>query len=347
MFCVECGKETKIFRNGVCIDCYLKNKSFTHGPEILDIYICSKCSSYKHKNLWLDESFEEVLIRHIKDEFKISNELEKVQIKTDCKKKDKIIFCTVIIFAHLNEHELSEKHFLTVRIKGVVCDICSKQYGGYFEAIFQVRADIRKLTRKEIEIIRSDVENYVKSFRNKGNRGLFITDIGEEYGGIDFYLSEKGSAHTIAKKIQEKFGGEIKESSKNFGMKDGRQIYRMTYLLRIPGYKKGDFIYLDNSYFYISSITKNKIHVFELINWEERVLDSKDLQKVRIIGGEEIIKEMILVSQSNDEVQIMDPKTYKTYELKKPKKLTFDKKTVNIVMHEDKILLIPIKINTI
>ena len=42
--------------------------------------------------------------------------------------------------------------------------------------------------------------------------------------------------------VQEQFGGEIKHSSKNVGMREGKQIYRMTYLLRLPAFKKGDFI---------------------------------------------------------------------------------------------------------
>jgi nonsense-mediated mRNA decay protein 3 len=343
MFCVECGKETEIFRNGVCINCYLKNKSFSKGPDIFDITICSNCSSYKYKNLWLRESFNKILNRHIKDKFKISDELKKVKIKTECDEKGKTVLCKIIIMGYLDDHEISEEHFLSIRIKNVTCDICSKQFGGYFEATLQIRANKRKLMRKEIDTIRLDVETIVKSYRNKGNRGLFITDIGEEHGGMDFYLSEKGSAYTIAKKIQDKFGGEIKESSKNFGMRDGRQVYRMTYLLRIPQYRKGDFISYNNSYFYISSLSGNKVHTFELSNWIERVFDGKDLQHIKIVGGKDLIKEIILVSQSNEEVQLMDPKTYKTFEIKKPKNFNFKTEVVKIVNIENNIFIIPEK----
>lgn len=345
MFCVECGKEDNIFKNGVCIDCYLKNNSFTKGPEIIDIFICSKCFSYKYKNTWLKDSFEEVLKRHIKNKFQISNELKKVQIKTTCDEKDKNVLCEVFISGLVDGHEILEKHLITVRKKGVVCDICSKQFGGYFEATFQVRADKRKLKKEEIGIISSDVENLVKSFRNKGNRGLFITDFGEEHGGIDFYLSEKGCAYTIAKKIQDKFGGEIVESSKNFGMKDGRQLYRMTYLLRLPVYKKGDFILFDGSYFYVSSISGNKVHIIELSSWMDKVVfDGKDLRNVLVLGREDLVKEMILVSQSKDEVQVMDPVSYKTFELRKPRMVSFKSKMVKTVKFEDVVFLLSDKI---
>jgi len=340
MFCVECGNEGKIFRNGLCINCYIKNSKFTQGPEILDITSCPKCSSYKFKSTWINKSFLDALNRHIKDSFQISKELTKVNIETECDEKGKNVPCKVIITGFLEEQEITEQHFITVRLRETICDICSKQYGGYYEAILQVRAENRKPTKRELRDIKTIVVNSVENFRAKGNRGLFITEIGEEQKGIDFYLSERGSAYTIAKKIQEKYGGEIKQSSKDFGVKDGRQVYRMTYLVRLPGYKEGDFISHDNSYFLISSISSNKVHILDLSSWTEKVIDGNELQKAHIHGGKELVKEVILVSQSQKEVQVMDSKTYQTFEIKKPKPCSIEAKTVPVVQIKDKLFLL-------
>jgi len=346
MFCVECGKEKEIFKDGVCVNCYLKHASFTKGPEIIDIIACTSCSSYKFKNTWFSESFDETLQRHIKENFQISRELKKIQIKTDCDEKRKNIVCNVEISGFVKDQLFSEQHKLIVRIKKTNCDVCSKQFGGYFEAILQIRAEKRKPSKDELVTIRDTVETLIKTIQEKGNRRLFITDVFDERGGIDFYLSEKGSAHNIAKKIQEKYGGEIKQSSTNAGMKDSRQIYRMTYLIRLPAYRKGDFISYANSFYYISSINKNKVHVIELLNWSEHVFDGKDLQKASIFGGYELVKEMILVSQSKGEVQVMDQKNYKTYDVRKPMDVSFDHNIINIVQLSDQIFLLPEK-NTI
>ena len=72
MFCVECGKEN-VFKNGVCIECYLKYNYFTKGPEIIDLYTCSSCSSFKYKNTWYFESFAKALQRHIKNIFQVGS----------------------------------------------------------------------------------------------------------------------------------------------------------------------------------------------------------------------------------------------------------------------------------
>ena len=115
----------------------------------------------------------------------------------------------------------------------------------------------------------------------------------------------------------------------------------MTYLVRLPQYKKGDFISCSNSFYYISSISGDKVHVCDLSSWKEKVFDGKELQKASLLGGKELIKEMILVSQSQDEVQAMYPKTYKTIDIRKPKKVSFNSKMISTVELDDKFFLFP------
>ena len=51
---------------------------------------------------------------------------------------------------------------------------------------------------------------------------------------------------------------------------------------------------------------------------------------------------MILVSQKEDEVQVMDQKNYEIKVIKKPKPVSFDTKTVKIVKLEDRFFIIPV-----
>jgi nonsense-mediated mRNA decay protein 3 len=343
MFCVECGKE-EIYKNGICLECYVKNTQFTYGPEIIDISACSLCLSYKHKNNWFDESLDDAITRQIKELFTFSNELNEIKIDLMYDDTKKNFDCSIEITGVINDKKILEKHVVAVRIKKTVCDVCSKQSGGYYEAVLQIRAENRTPSKKELTLINETVESVVNEYHSKGNRSLFITDTAKERGGIDYYISEKGSAYTIAKKIQEKHGGIIKQSSTNIGMKDSRQIFRMTYLIRLPSYRAGEFIEYNTYFYFITSISSSKVHVLELNSWSEQVLDAKNLQKVRVIGGYDLIKEMILVSQSTDEVQVMDPKNYKIFDIKKPMNVTFHKKSVSAAFLDDYIYLLPEKI---
>jgi len=339
MFCVECGKETLIFKEGVCKDCYLKTHSFSTGPKIIDLPVCTHCESYRYKSTWTSELFDEVIKRVIKNAFQISKELDNVGITTECVDDRDGKKCKVIISGFVDDFEIAEEHNILVRMKKTVCDVCSKRFGGYHEAIIQIRADKRKPTRKELNNIRLMVEQLVENMQAKGNRALFITDMGEEHGGLDFYLSEKGAALTITKHIQEQYGGQIKTSSKNIGMKDSRQIYRMTYLIRLPSYKKGDFILYDNTFYHITSVYRDKAHVVGLKDWREETLEDKELQKASILGGEELVKEMILVSQTEDEVQVMDPDTYDIKFVRKPEQISFDSEKIKVVKIGDQLFI--------
>ena len=341
MFCVECGKDETIFQNGVCLSCYLKNMQFSKGPTIMDIKFCPRCSSYKHKNTWVQEDFDDILRQHIKDAFSISPELKNVAIQTQCKEQDRILRCMVSITGSLEGQLITEQHPLTVRIKRSTCDVCSREAGGYYEAIIQIRAEKRTFPKDELTILRSTVESMINQLQKSGKRGLFITDFDENRQGLDFFLSEKTTAFSIAKKIQEQFGGEFKQSAATAGMKDSKQLYRMTYLVRIPAYRQGDFFSYDKSFFLIVSLHENKVRAIELSTWIEKVIDGKDIQPSKIYGGKELIREMIVVSRSKKDIQLMNPKTYSTIEIRKPTMELIDTPMVNTVKLDGYLFLVP------
>ena len=341
MFCVECGKDEPIFRNGVCLCCYLKHTQFSKGPAYLDITLCSRCLSYRYKNTWVQESFDDILKRHIKDVFIISPDLKHVTIQTRCNEQERVLACMVSISGSFEGQTITEHHPLTVRIKQNTCNICSREAGGYYEAIVQIRAEQRTFTDAEMRTIRLAVEAMVRQLQKNGKRGLFITDYTEKREGLDFFISEKTTAFSIAKKIQEQFGGDFKQSASSAGMKDSRQVYRMTYLVRVPAYQKGDFFSVDASFYVIVSLHESKVRAVELSTWTEKVLDGKNIQPSRIYGGKELIREMIVVSQSKKDIQLMDPKTYSTVEIQKPTLASVDTPMVNTVKLDGYLFLTP------
>jgi len=343
MFCVECGKEGPIHKNGVCEQCYIQSTQFTKGPNIIDIFVCPKCSAYKYKNIWYQEAFQEALQRHLRNHFKISQELSKTTITPTCTESKKIMLCTITVSGYIGNTQVSEHHDIQLRLKHTVCDVCSKKYGGYYEAILQIRSEKRKLSEHQTQAIHSSVEYFVVAQQKKGNRAFFITDIAEEHGGLDFYLSEKGTAYSLVKKLQEEHGGEIKKSSKNIGMKDSKQVYRMTYLLRLPSYKKHDVIFYNNTYYLIIALSGRKIHVIDLVTWDERIFYSKEVQKLKIIDITKKVNDMIVVSQTNKEIQLMDTKTYKNWEISKPKQISIEEKTIPIIKIDNHLFLFPKK----
>jgi nonsense-mediated mRNA decay protein 3 len=343
MICVECGKESEIINNGLCINCYVKSNRFSKGPDSLDIIRCSNCNSYKFKNKWENESLNQIINKVIIQNFKFSNELKETEIKTqiidDSNKYKKLL--EVKIIGLIYKLKITENHEIQINIKREICDNCSKQFGGYHEAIIQIRADKRNLKSNEIDGIYNLVIDYVKNLNEKGNQNIFITDFEEKKNGLTFFLSDNNTAFSIIKKIKEEYSGDIKKSSKNIGMKDGKQIYRMTYLLRLYPFTKGDILSYDDVYYIIVKIIKNKIYLADLLKWGEKIFEAKDLSNYIIKKNEDYVKTMLLISQTEDEIQIMDKDNYSIYNLKKPKKLIFNEE-VKTIKIQDKIFLHPV-----
>ena len=103
MFCVECGIENKIYKDGLCLKCYLRNTKFSKGSETLDLSVCVNCDRYKYKNTWTNDLLEDILQRIVKNNFKISNELQKVNITIDTKKSSQSLECLVHISGLIQE----------------------------------------------------------------------------------------------------------------------------------------------------------------------------------------------------------------------------------------------------
>jgi nonsense-mediated mRNA decay protein 3 len=135
----------------------------------------------------------------------------------------------------------------------------------------------------------------------------------------------------------------MKQSSKNAGMKDSRQLYRMTYLIRLPAYQKGDYLLFDNKVYYISSLHGYTIHVLELSTWTKKIFTGQDLQDVRVLGGKDLVKEMILVSQTPAEVQLMHPTSYEILHVRKPEPVQFVGEKIKTICVEDQLFLLPEK----
>jgi NMD protein affecting ribosome stability and mRNA decay len=91
----------------------------------------------------------------------------------------------------------------------------------------------------------------------------------------------------------------------------------------------------------IVTIHGNTIKMINLSKWDESTVDIRAIQKGKILGNKELIEEMILVSQTKDEIQIMDPKSYEIKIIKKPKPIEFKKEKVKILKTEKQIFLIP------
>lgn len=310
-FCVECGKKGKTY-NGLCIDCYIKSRKFFEIPSI-NISICRNCGAYyinkwRKEDMWKD--IEEYLKRNIKAEIEYEIEIDKEKNK-------------IILKGNFEGKEIRDEEKLKINFKKRLCEKCSLQKGGYFEAIVQVRG-IDEEQCKEIEKMAERKIEEKDSFISKKER--------KEYG-IDFYIGSKKAAISLAKEIKEKFGGEMKKSSSLVGMKDGKRIYRDTYAIRLPEYKAGKYLKFEERLYKIVSIGK-KIEMEDVESKDKKQVYREELKKAIKVDLEEI--DAIVLHEDEKGIYVMDTKNYRTFFVKKPKKWKKGKK-IKIVEYNGRI----------
>ncbi|UCE73087.1 MAG: 60S ribosomal export protein NMD3, partial [Methanomassiliicoccales archaeon] len=249
MFCVECGKEGKLYK-GICGDCFLSKNVFTSIPNKLDVEVCAHCGSRRKGKDWVSvdqgqEIIEEVISENVKRHPDVSD--FDVHIKTEYEDENNV---NVNIVTHAKVHDLKseENHETRIRFKKTVCDECSKQQGGYWEAKVQLRGTKGGLYDKEKEKA-MDIVDIMVAEKEKKARDAFITKVEEIHSGLDFYLGSKSLGKALSKRLASEFGGHVKESAQLVGKKDGKDIYRMTYLVRLLEFRIDDFIRLDEQIF--------------------------------------------------------------------------------------------------
>jgi nonsense-mediated mRNA decay protein 3 len=333
MFCVECGKEGKLYR-GLCGECFLAKNVFISFPDQIDVEICSQCGFRKKKKGWILTE-DQNLMEEIVMECAISNnDVTDFDVHITPKSENETsIILGVITHANVLGLKAPEEHETKIRFKKSICEECSKQQGGYWEVKVQFRGSERGLTEEDLEKA-LEIVDFMVGEKEKKDRGAFITKIEKMHSGLDFFLGSKNLGKAISKKLVSEFGGELKGSHKLVGRKDGKDVHRTTYSVRIPNYRIGDFVLFQGKVFMVLKVSTEKAFLRTLDTGENIFFSHKELKESKIVGGSEIVYDMVVVSQSEKEIQVLDPENLKTIDLIKPKYFNVKGESVKVIKSE-------------
>ena len=341
MFCVNCGKDGKDTIKGLCVDCFLDGRVMISLPHHIDLERCTNCEEYFINGSWKQMELSDAAEDTTVDSMAALKESVVTDVATAFEKLDDRNFIVSLeVCTDTLGYRSVDNASTTVRLKNVVCKRCSRQLGNYYEATLQIRSGTKDLDddiRDEIvRKVRNDVENAAKN-----NRHLFITKVEEVSGGVDMFLSSISMGRTLARDLADNYGGEYKESSKLVGKTDdGRDMHRLTYLVRLPEYSVGDIIRWNNALYKLTWIGKNGGKLIELRNFRETTIKRSDLVSVRVETKECDLKEATAVSSSAGEIQILHPTNFLTIDLRVPQNAEIGE-TVRIAMTDEEIFFIP------
>ena len=344
MFCVECGKEPEKLYDGMCRECFIERRL---NPDIVDkisIVICSVCGSVRKSGKWIENpDMNSIMLEKIEDALKIPYDVDRYSFQAEFDEEDpKNVKAKVTVKMMADDIKVEKELGTKIIFKKDQCKICSRIHGNYYEAILQVRPSSDKMTDEQKEVVAKRVEKAVGVESGKERR-IFLTFFEERHGGLDYYLSDKNVTKKLAAGLARHFGGELTTSGELAGVEDGQKVYKMTYSVRIPPYEKGDFLIYEDEVYRVKR-TKNRnnqVFLMQLKGGQEVPVNSGDLKGADILGGEEMIEKAVVVSETENEVKVLDPDTYKTKTLVKHEEYEKMGDEVEVIKARNRLYLLP------
>lgn len=323
-FCVECGKEGVVYE-GLCEECLPKKRRFTKLPSKLELRQCQHCGAYDLPGGWRQEPLQEAMRDLVAKAMEIPREVRSHEVNVIVTPEDdRNMLVGVSTRVGLDGMEVVEESSLRILIRAATCPDCSKQRGAYFEGIIQVRAEGRPLEDGELSQARRAIEEGVAT-----TEGVFISKEEEAHGGLDVYISSNETARSIAKAVRARLGGTLSSSPKLHTRKGGKDLYRVTYIVRLPSVSEGDIVEIQGRPHQILS-TGEPAHVFDLVRGQRRTVSSQEVSGATRVEAE-VIRGTI-ISQTPEEVQIMDSEGYRVRIVVRPPELELEGDEVTLII---------------
>lgn len=338
--CVECGKSVPLLIGGSCPECFVGKTPLLEGPQVLDVELCAHCDARHVGNHWVDpdegmplEWIREEAARAVLNPHPSVSDRDLQLVETAQDERNFRHHATLT--GSVEGVPITFEKDLTVRMKRSVCDRCSRMFGGYYAAIIQLRATDRDVTELEIKRAHRIVGDELDRQRASGNRESFLTKSGAVPGGFDYYLGDIEGTRGVARILADRLGAAVEEHAKLSGRKEGEDIYRVTFRVRIRLFAPGDFGLVGEEPVQFQSMARGRAFVVRL---SDRGTDKVDEETLKRIGGPEVLKEAVVVSHDATNVQLLDPVSLRTVDVPRPPDFV-PEATAWVLRHEERLYL--------
>jgi nonsense-mediated mRNA decay protein 3 len=343
LFCPKCGEDTDVFFDNVCKQCFTQNRTLVKCAQVLYTRICATCGSLFKRGKWSSgEDEEKTIIECVKGSLEHDPQAHDLKLDIKIKPLDYSRYRVHIDGSGKIKGAPIEIALDTeVRISRETCDTCSRIAGGYFEGIVQIRADKRIPTSEELGKCTQIAEDVASRSRMKGDRLAFIANILELDEGVDYYVGEMKLGKQICRAIIDVYGGKFLESPKLVGQKNGVDLYRITFALRLPEFVKGDIISVGDKVIEVQNCGKHVTGI-DLETGKRFMENFNDLIDVKKLGRKQDAIPAVLVANEERTIQVLDPDTYETITIKRPEFLSAEQgNEVKIVKTSKGIFVVP------
>jgi nonsense-mediated mRNA decay protein 3 len=106
-------------------------------------------------------------------------------------------------------------------------------------------------------------------------------------------------------------------------MRDGKNVYRITFAIRLPEFSPGDVVMFTGKIIYIKSSGK-KVNGISLEDGSRFISTPEELKGAEKVANIEDVVLTVLVSIEKKAILVLDPESYETVAIKKPLSFSAD-----------------------
>lgn len=236
-FCVVCGREDVPVTDGLCTDCFAKRHALVGVVPNPTVVICPTCGARLVGAHWECSGGSTLLgSEDLVPFLRPNDEVGIRRIRWDETGANPLVrSLTGELDVRFRGTERTVGVTLEVKIQHRTCTECSRRAGHYFTAVIQLRG-LEERLKEPSRTLRDRLARVWDALepeaRGEWRQALSWRE--EKPEGWNVYFKDTLAARGMARWMKTRLGAELKESATLYGRKDGHDIYRVTFCLRIP-----------------------------------------------------------------------------------------------------------------
>ena len=322
-FCPRCGASTE--GEGLCGRCRLAGTQWLECDSRAVHTYCPSCGAQKRGQVWTDSE-------QVRDEIAPSLALSAVHLHHEVRRPEFQVTirdissnrssAEVEVSGHLFGEPVREVCTVELVWQKEQCTRCNRIAGSYYEGVVQVRATGRKLTERELREAERIANETETAHQSEGDRLSYISDLQVTRDGLDIVVGSQAIGLGITQAIATRLGGRYSTHPKLVGEKAGRPIYRVTYLVRLHPYLRGDVIRVQGSDLEVVSVEGHHLRAVDLLSGRTRTV--RESEEKRLIGHRSGAVDALVAYIDHGMLGLLEPDSGRTLEVPRPEWLNVE-----------------------
>ena len=303
----------------VCAACRDRDITWFSCPARLEVIVCPSCGAVRSAGVWGDTMGDSSTLaaEYARNAVSFDRRVERpgvdVSVREVSANRSR---ATLSLSGTLHGKPLAGTALLEIAWRGEQCDRCSRLSGNYHEGVVQVRADGRRPDHREITAALRIMESVENSLQENGERLSFVSRTEETRDGLDITVGSQRIGQEIAAAIVKDLGGRVTTHPKLVGEKAGRPLFRITWSLRLPRYRRGDIVAVAGTTGEVLEPGTRQVRFFDIGRGSPRTAPLTAV--TRRIGHREDAKESIVAYVDRSAIGVIVPDSGETREVQVP-----------------------------